>query len=549
MKTPVAELEGKGTVDVETGEIREIRMAGSKVALEKIIRRFPRLQAALPTDVGFSGESDFDLSLAGTWDYLSLHFSMDLAPAVLTYRKIFSKPKDFPLTVSGDLVLKGGSLLSGDLSIRLAGTMIKTALVGLDFKSGETEVTFLTNKFALDGWQGLLNFLAGHTVAGSAKVLLHWDGNLNDPRTAAQTLNVTLDGASFLSADGRGLRNAVLFLDVGELGLRVKDTSFEIGNSPVRLTGEIYNFNANPQRKGNLTLESFSLEPVAALDHLKVLKPLLPSREAKRRWTETEKKIRQIFPAEVPLEGLKLAAKFQPGKFVVENLSFRALDGDFQFRGEADSASPPPRFWVESDLAHVSLSRYFEKRGRGAKPLEGNLFFKGKFQGQGWKASELEKNLTGEGTLSLTNGDWRALDLLTPLTRLDVLRSLHAYAGRSTSFSDLNAKWTYGKGKFDTEDLLLNSGELWVEGEGDLSWEGAFNGRLEVYLSKPLTEKVLRAWGEEEHMGKQLGPFPFLFLGQFEKPEVRPEARSMASFLEAVRARKFRKILRSPFKE
>jgi hypothetical protein len=517
--------------------------------------------AVLPTEVGFSGESEFVLSLQGTWDYLSLHGSWDLTPAVLTYGKFFSKPKDFPMGITCDLILKAGSFLSGDFSVRIHETTTKGALVGLDPKTGIGELTLLTNKFALKGWETLLTPFAGYEISGFAKILTHWKGVLNEINKTDKMLNLTLEDAALVSSTGRGIRGVKALLDMSSLSLRLKDTSFEIGGSPVQVEAEIYNLRENPQ--GGVQITSARLDPFALLDNLKALTPLFPLQgspgypnleKARARLAKMEKTLQRFFPNALVLEEVWLDLKVGPGKLALENLSFQALEGNFRLRGQTEWPSEKPNFWLEAELDKMSLARYFEGIGRPEKILEGNLFFKGRFQGQGLKSDEISENLTGEGTLAIANGDWRSLDLMGPLGKLDVFQRGGATppllpAMPSTPFHDLKAGWRFGKGKFDTDDFLLNSEYLWVEGRGNLTLEGIFNSRLEVYLSKPLTAQVLDSWGmREKQEGRQLGPLPFLLLGKFSQAEVRADDQRMKTFLEAVRARKFRKILHKPFK-
>jgi hypothetical protein len=111
----------------------------------------------------------------------------------------------------------------------------------------------------------------------------------------------------------------------------------------------------------------------------------------------------------------------------------------------------------------------------------------------------------------------------------------------------VKADWTYGGKKFETKNLILLSKEWWMEGEGTLSLEGILNARLNAYFSDSLTETLLALWrARESGEGKLLGPVPFLLLGHFTEPEVKPDERKMNDFLDDVRARRYRRILQRP---
>ena len=107
-------------------------------------------------NTGFSGQSNLDLSLNGTLDHLSIHANWDLTPTLLTYARFFSKPKDIPLNVDLDLLLKDQEILSGDFSVRLKDTTLKGNLKGFDLASREGQWNFITNKFSLASWEPMI---------------------------------------------------------------------------------------------------------------------------------------------------------------------------------------------------------------------------------------------------------------------------------------------------------------------------------------------------------------------------------------------------------
>ena len=542
LKTPFGELEGVGIFNGETGEIEEARLNGRKLILEELVRHFPSIHSALPLDMGFSGESEFDLTLRGSWDYLSLHANWNLAPAVLTYGNFFSKPKDLPLSVNFDFLLKEGSLVSGDFSVRIQQMTMKGTLARLDLKNGQGELTLLSNKFDLLGWETLLVPFASYNLSGSAKLLLSLKGDLTHLSQAERMTNLTLENVSLLSPTGRGIRNTSLLLDVSPLSFRIKKGVFEVGNSSLQTEIEIYNLKEHPE--GTIRFTSPHLEPQSLLDNLKAF-PLgsLP-------WRKIRQGMDRFLPRSFSLENLSLQLKIQQEKWVLEAMKFQAFEGEARLQGERTGTSEKPSFWLGVTLERIPLARYLEELRKPEKILEGNLFLKGKFQGTGKTEKEIFGGLKGEGSVSLTNGEWHGLPLHETLRSLEFLKSLAGEREASLAFSDLKANWKLGEEKFETDDLLIHSQDVWCEGEGSLTLKGVLNSRLDVYLSPSLTEKVFDAWGSRgDSEGKQLGPIPVLVVGSLKKPEARIDERSMEPFLQAVQSRRYRKILHRPFKE
>ena len=114
MEFPFGRLETNGSLRFGTGEIPNLYFSAKDIVLETLVTYFPGIENVLPFKIGFSGTSQWMLTLAGTIDHLSLHLSVDLVQTLLTYGHYFTKPKNIPLTVSADYLVQKGAALSGD---------------------------------------------------------------------------------------------------------------------------------------------------------------------------------------------------------------------------------------------------------------------------------------------------------------------------------------------------------------------------------------------------------------------------------------------------
>lgn len=544
-KTPFGEVGGAAVFNPETRQIQEARVTGHKVILDELVRYFPSLHSALPLDIGFSGENEFDLTFGGSWDYLSLHANWDLTSAVLTYGNIFSKPKDFPMRLNFDFLLKDGSTLSGDLSLRLHDTTLKGAIVKLNLKSGLGEMTFLTNKFDVKGWEKLLTPLTSYRMSGEAKVLLSFKGNLTQLDKTEKMMNLTLENVNVLTPTGRGLRGIHALMDVSPLSLRVTRGAFQTAGSVIRFEAEIYNLQENPQ--GKIQIHSPKLEPFALLDSARALKAFLYPGKHLFPGRKLKMAMNRFLPKPLGLEELTLKLELQKDKLNIQDLEFQALEGHFKIEGEVNQASEKSNFQLGLVIDKISLAQYFEGRGQESF-LEGNFFLNGRFQGEIRKGEEIPEKLSGQGTLSVTNGEWHTLDLVSSLSHLEPFQNFTLAPSHSTSFDDLKASWKWDGKKFETSDLILHSKDFWIEGEGHLTLEGILNSKLEIYLSSSLSDEFLDSLKvENSWQGKQLGPIPFLIVGSLAKPEPKADDLHLQPFLEAFRARRFRRIMSDPF--
>ena len=255
------------------------------------------------------------------------------------------------MRINFDFLLRAGSVLSGDFSIQLKQATIKGALVKLNLKTGDGEITLLTNKFDLGGWKGLLTPFTGYRVTGSAKGLLNSKGNLLQLGTSEKMLNVTLDDVTILSPTGKGLRRAKAHIDVSSLSVRVDNSRFGLGNSSLQMEAEIYSLEKNPQ--GTIEISSPHLDPFEVLENLKEFRPLLQRKF--HRWDAVEETLNRFFPQPSLLEDFSLHLKIQEHKALLQNLEFEAWGGKFGFEGEWNGSGEKPSFWLGFHLENVSL--------------------------------------------------------------------------------------------------------------------------------------------------------------------------------------------------
>gem|GEM_PF-2221768 len=546
VKSPFGELTGYGIWNTDTREIKEARFVGRKVILESVLRSFPDLNRVLPLDTGVSGEGEFDFALQGSWDYLSLHANWNLTSAVLTYGNVFSKPKDFPMVINFDFLLKGGSELSGDISTRVSNTTVKGALVSLDLQKGTGEMTLITNKFDLKNWAPLLRPLASYAVSGEAKVLLSAKGNLIHFSEAQKMFNLTLDKVSLLTADGHGLKEVSGQIDFSPLNFRIRDLVLKLGETSLQAQAEIFNFFENAQ--GHFEILSPQVEMESLLKNLESIHLMSHFQTAFPYWPQVQTELRRFLPASVPLEEFSLKAEVAPHKLTLKEMEFRVFAGGVRLGAEIDRSGESPRFSLQVQLDQINLSRYFEAQRTKELWLDGNLFLSGHLNAEGWEPGGFSKALTGAGALSVTNGEWHAIDLIAPVRNLAPFAPVLSGSSQTTPFHDLKAEWKYRDGRFETEDILIHTPDYWIEGKGNLTLEGMLNSRFDVYLSEGLTQKLLDSWKADEMASNRLlGPIPMLVVGPLKKPELKIDDRSFERFLESLRARRFRRLLRQPF--
>jgi hypothetical protein len=546
LSLPVASVDVSGRVMTDSGEFKDMRARIETSAMEKIPHYWFSLADMIPSNVGFSGQSALDLSLSGTWDHLTFHGNWDLKDALLNYGVFFSKGKDVPLLFSFDYLLKKGRDLSGDFSLKFEKAKMKGTVRTLDLESGKGQINMITNKFSLAGWDTLIPFLKNYQLDGTAKFLINLNGSFRKASGLQPILNMTLDGVKAIHRQtGTGIQNLYGVIDYGIVALKIKQLRFDIQGSPFEAVATFYNFaSPSPVIRGRMS------SPYLVLSDF-----WMACRDYAEEWlrgpaSENLKSagqfIRNFFPPDEPVKNFSAEFAYKAKKWNVPKLEFELYDGWISSRGGWDTGASPANYWTDVTIDHLRLARLMALIGRDKKLAEGNLFAKIRLKGIAGEPGLWAKNLTAEGEVSLTNGEFHTFDLLGALGKMEELKTVNEFVGGKTVFHDLQATCKFQDGKVKSDYLYLLAGDLSLKAAGEILADGMLNYRAEVYLSKDLTRKVLTGLfpgytpGESD---KQLGPIPVLISGSFENPEVKIDPAAMPHFRNQLMKKGSRDVL------
>ena len=542
-QTPIGKIEMKGHFLLGSREVKDTRVTVTDLSLENIPQYWIPLKEAIPFNVGFSGLSDLEMSLEGTFSQLSLHANWDLTPALFTYARYFSKPKEIPLSLAFDFLLLGGRVLSGDFSARLKECAIKGTVTGLDVRTGTGLINVLTNKFQLAGWEELLPPLEKYKISGNTKFLANFSGNVRNLSRAEMILNWTLENGSFTGPGGSQIQDVFISLDYSPMVLTLKRARFEIAHSPVSVELVIYKPHNNSLAKAKIS--SLHFEPLAALEAVEGLGSPWWSETAAARITGLKKKIGEIFPAGKSFENFDAEGEYQQNKWLLKSMRLEAYGGKARAQAALDFSTEVDSGNVTLELDRLSLARFAERSGEPAKLLDGNLFLKTTFSGQTSEIENWQEKWTGSGLLSITNGEFHAFDLLGDIGKIDELKAVIPAVTGTTPFDDVHSNFTFREGEFEMENAELLSRHLSARGEGEVTLEGLLNYRLEVFLSAALTQDILNSKQAEVQLKDktQFGPIPILLTGPFAKPELEPDPVVIPQIINQLLDHKFQKIL------
>ncbi len=543
LNSPIGILEAKGEGSLSTGQIQEIRVRGTQVALEGIPQYWIPFKKAIPSNLGFSGISNFEISLSDSWDHLSLHASWDLTPAILTYTHYFSKPKDSPLQAVFDLLLKGRQTLSGDFSLRFPEMSLKGTVTDFDVPARKGQINIITNKFPLKGWESTLIPLQNYTLDGQAKILGNWNGDFNDPKNLATILNLTLEDARFQAANGSVIDDVHLVLDYSAMGAGLKQARFTIGESVFQAEASVYHPFENPAAEAKISASQ--LKPSKVISILQEWAAGWLDPASVQALEGIKGALQNPLLTREPIEHFETELQYEKGKWMINRLVSEIYGGKLVLHGEVIHGGESPRYEIDAEADRFSLARLFAQGDQKESPVEGNLFLKGHFEGVKEKNRSWMDVSGGQGNFILTNGQFKTFDLMNSVSKLRELKSLSPHVTGTTFFDDMHSEFSLKDKKITMNKLTLISPKFSADGGGGLGLDGVLNYRLNVFLSEPLTQEIMEPlFGQGiSNEGKQLGPISFLLSGRFTAPEMQPDPELLPQFSEQLSQKKTQKVL------
>jgi hypothetical protein len=543
IKLPFGSVEANGGLKAGTGEIMNVYIAGSNMALEDLLKYWPGLENALPFHIGFSGPGKWVLSTEGTLDHLSLHFAWDLAQVLLSYGQYFSKPKDIPLDLTLDLLLQKGALLGGDFAVKFKEMSMKGNLKDLDLKSGEGQLNLITNKFSMTGWEQFIPALQRYKLEGSTKLMANWKGDLRKLEKAERIFNATFDKASWITPAGLGVRNASLVLDYSPLMMEGRQMQFEIGGFPVIADLKISELSQKP--KVETKISSGELKLLQAWREITALFQRKAEGAGPDSFDHIENFIENLLPENEALRNILAEVRCENDVWSMPLLQFESYGGKADLRGSLKFKDKEPDYQIEGGFLGLDLGLFLQRRDAAQRVLEGTLDLKGSVQGTGWGFENENGSFAGQGEFTLTNGKFLTFDFKDALSTIDPFRNLGAFIPTMRDFDTMNFYWKVSERKVATDNLLVKHGDYVIDGEGTLGFDGIANFRADVFLSGGLAAALLpemaKSFNKNPHA--HLGPIATLISGSLLSPEVKPDPVQAAELTEKIYKGKTKEIL------
>jgi len=528
---PPGKVELSGQGNYQLGEIQDLRFSASEIQLEQIPSYFVMSREALPFNIGFSGLGQVELSLKGTREKMNIYLNSDLAPAVLTYGRFLDKPKGVPFSVVLDAVVQGGQDLNGDLSVRVNEVLAKGTVKDLNLGTGEGQINLITNKHSVESWGPLIPFLHELELSGGMKMLANWEGDLHNLEKVKKVFNLTIE-------DGRAARKDAEISQIGleldydsAMGLVIKQFDGRVGAMPVKGQLSVY----NPAQEAVLKLILSSPE-ADFTELLSVLGTFFSDVPEFHDQFESLKQWLTVPPAAMTRgKNFLLETELKDGRWKVEKLGLDVGTGRLLAKGSVKNQDGRVDLETHLEINKSSLDLLFPLAA-GKELSSGELFVNADFSGKNLTPQTFFQEVKGSGSLLINKASFFTFDLFQALGQIPDFSALQPAVGGPSFFEDIRGHFRRENGKFVSEDLVFLSRDFSVDAKGDLSQDGQFNFRLELYLSQEQARKVLGDSSAQMGLGEGewFGPVPLLLTGTLATPELRSDPEAAGNLLTRV---------------
>ena len=191
-------------------------------------------------------------------------------------------------------------------------------------------------------------------------------------------------------------------------------------------------------------------------------------------------------------------------------VSFQMYGGTYRGTLSADMRAGTPRYAYRSSLAGVD-SQPFLADNLGVKDLlAGRVSADLQMQGSGGDLDAILNSLNGGGTLKVERGWIGKLDVLKGLAKASdylgektLSQVSSGLAKNRTDFESLTGNLTIAGGRATTDNLVLTSKDLSVQGRGGFTLAGNVDLDLKVLFSKELTQAMLQEGSRARYLERE----------------------------------------------
>jgi len=469
--------QGRAPVDFE--------LSSKNLNLDSLPEILVPLDKAIPTKLGFSGRMEADCFFRGDEDAMGIAGTLDFITSNLSYAGFLTKPKDVPLKLQFNLLLKETKHLEGDFSLWLNEMSLKGTVVDFNRESGEGEVTFLTNKFSLKGWEAIFDPLRSSFVDGKGKLLLNAKGSFKELTKLNYTGTVTVEEGS-IENEVFPVRDLNATFEFSNIRTSSGEIDFIGKNSPVHIA---YVWNLAPQQSVSVRWSSPELYLQELLIPVRAFFAYTQKNVNLRSADLFSSLIQKVLPETTPLKEVSFRSDWLGSLVSFRDVSFLLYDGRVKGKGEVEFNPYEPYYNFSVEVERLSLAPLVAQM-TGKTILTGQISLLGDFESDSLNENDFWERFQGKGEFSVIGGAFHTFDLLGAAATLGDFKEIGTFSKGVTEFNDFHASFVVRNRKVVTDNLVLTNPYFKASANGFFSTDGALNYQCGLTLSDNVFEKI-----------------------------------------------------------
>ena len=477
---------------------------------------------------GMAGAVKLDGELRLNDGVLGANGDVNMDDLVFEIPGYMKKEKGIKSKAQVKLSKKGADVTINDLTYELENINVRARGTIADSKKINADIALNAQDI---GRVAKIFFLPEETTNGDVSLNL----NIKDLELPVTKLphmvgNVKIkDGFLRFPGLAKPFRNVDLFADFKGTSFDVQMNAFTCGQSVLRKGMLKVNGLEAPKFLLSIDMERFNLTDFAGDGKKPFIIPLIPQKSILGRASgEMSLKAKEVTLVNIPGNNLDINSVMNDGKIIVSGLKMSLFDGEAAIEGAIDLSGTSPNLNASGKLGKIKTDLALKAFGSTTKDITGTTFINGNLSSEGGTVTTLVSNMDGTVTLYNSDGVIRKWNLLSKifgaLNLYDLLRGKVDFAHDGLGYNKFGATFTGKKGIFHTDNFLLDSSSMVLNGNGQMDLnkneiDGIINVSPLIVLDRTIDQiPVIRTILKEPGQG-------FLYLsssvkGPLDDPEI-----------------------------
>ncbi len=518
----------KGNTNIAAKTVN-LDLASRQLSLEKLLAFYSPLSKSLPQNVSINGDGSIKTTVRTTKTVVGVQGTIDLANAKISYEKMFIKPASVPLSLSYDISKDGNAVTISDIKFILDKLAMDAA--GKVMMAGDMNgaIHVHTNAIQIQSLEDTVPMIKSYKAKGSFVLEADAHGAFKNPKTLAvqgrlQVKDVSANIASLPKPLKSFNMDALFTRD----SVNLKSMLVQIGQSEVKANGMIHDFSA-PQGRLNV------VSPYLNVDEL------MPASKAKEEHPKEQAAAQQgaakpsiLDKADITLTAnvkkgvvkkasfndLVALARIVKGTIMLDKFDVKTFSGNIAANGTVGMNKEQP-YNVKLKANGLNLGDMLATFTTYKDVMSGKLGTDIALHGN---AKELKRTVSGNGTLTLADGEIKTFSILSKLS--DVAKLANIHTGNTTKIHNMKMDAVIDNGKVTSNDLKMISNDVDVTANGYFDLDSNLNYHATGTLSRGISNGVGGTAGQLIKNQQGQVEIPFILTGDIRRPVFKLDAQA-----------------------